>query len=208
MKRAGLLLHLTGMLMLILAAAMAPSLLLSVYDQGPDQRGLEISLAVTVVVGLLLAVGLRRRARQTNVDHREGFLIVGVGWIVAGIVGALPFYLYPHLAPEGICTQPWSASAALPVGRDFCAFTNALFESISGFTTTGATIITDGLWDDPETMLSNGRLGLPRGILLWRSMTHFLGGMGIIVLGVAILPLLGVGGMQLFKAEVPGPTAD
>ncbi|MEZ4683816.1 MAG: potassium transporter TrkG [Caldilineaceae bacterium] len=104
---------------------------------------------------------------------REGFAIVTFGWLGFSLFGCLP-YLFSGTIPS---------------------FTDAFFETISGFTTTGATILTE-------------IESLPHGILLWRSLTHWLGGMGIIVLSLAILPFLGVGGMQLFKAEVPGPVAD
>ncbi|PID81851.1 potassium transporter [bacterium DOLZORAL124_64_63] len=104
---------------------------------------------------------------------REGFAVVAVGWFCVGLLGALPFWL----------------SGQIP------SFTDAAFESISGFTTTGASILTD--------IESRSH-----GTLFWRAMTHWLGGMGIVLLALAILPLLGVGGMQLFRAEVPGPVAE
>ena len=104
---------------------------------------------------------------------RESFLMVTLGWFFASALGALPFYL----------------SGAIP------SFCDAFFETSSGFTTTGATILSS-----IET--------LPYSMLFWRSLTHWLGGMGIVVLTVAILPMLGVGGMQLLKAEAPGPTVD
>ena len=109
---------------------------------------------------------------------REGFAIVGLAWFVLSLVGALP----------------WVMSGVL------AEYTDAFFEVMSGFTTTGATIL--GGADTPEIE------GVPNAFLFWRSLTHWLGGMGIIVLTIAVLPLLGVGGMQLFKAEVPGPSAD
>ena len=109
---------------------------------------------------------------------REGFAIVGLAWFVLSLVGALP----------------WVMSGVL------AEYTDAFFEVMSGFTTTGATIL--GGADTPEIE------AVPNALLFWRSFTHWLGGMGIIVLTIAVLPLLGVGGMQLFKAEVPGPSAD
>ncbi|GAB5534050.1 MAG: TrkH family potassium uptake protein [Rubricoccaceae bacterium] len=109
---------------------------------------------------------------------REGFAIVGLAWFVLSLVGALP----------------WVMSGVL------AEYTDAFFEVMSGFTTTGATIL--GGADTPEIE------AVPNALLFWRSLTHWLGGMGIIVLTIAVLPLLGVGGMQLFKAEVPGPSAD
>jgi trk system potassium uptake protein TrkH len=105
--------------------------------------------------------------------QREGMAIVALGWTLVGLFGALPFFF----------------------GDGFHSFTDAFFESVSGFTTTGASILTD-------------IESVPRGLLFWRSFIQWLGGMGIIVLSVAILPFLGVGGMQLYKAEVPSPVPD
>ncbi|MDH3545072.1 MAG: TrkH family potassium uptake protein, partial [Desulfuromonadales bacterium] len=110
---------------------------------------------------------------EKDLSVREGFAIVTFGWTFFALFGALPFVF----------------SGAIP------SYLNAFFETMSGFTTTGSTILTD-----IEAM--------PPSLLLWRSLTQWLGGMGIIVLSLAILPMLGVGGMQLFKAEVPGPTTD
>jgi trk system potassium uptake protein TrkH len=104
---------------------------------------------------------------------REGFAVVACGWLVVGLLGAVPAWL----------------SGQIP------SFTDAAFESISGFTTTGASILTD---IESRT----------HGLLFWRALSHWLGGMGIVLLALAILPLLGVGGMQLFRAEVPGPVAE
>ncbi len=113
--------------------------------------------------------------RDSDAEYglRDGFAIVTFGWLLSGLLGAVPYIL----------------TGVLP------SFFDALFESVSGFTTTGATVITD--IDE-----------LAPSVLYWRSLTHWLGGMGIIVLGVAILPLLGVGGMAMFKAEVPSPVMD
>ncbi|MBF0246324.1 MAG: TrkH family potassium uptake protein, partial [Planctomycetes bacterium] len=117
------------------------------------------------------------RGRQLRFSHKEGFAIVSFGWVVMGLFGALPFLL-----------------TRLNGSFQF-SLVDAFFETVSGFTTTGATII-----DDVES--------LPRGLLLWRSLTHWLGGMGIILLFLAVLPALGAGGCQLFRAEIPGPTKD
>lgn len=125
---------------------------------------------------IVLAFGLAGRfftQVPDDLNHREGFLTVTLAWTAISLAGAIPFVL----------------SGAIPSPID------AIFESVSGFTTTGSTVLTD-----IETV--------PEGILLWRSITQWLGGMGIIVLGIAVLPYLGVGGMQLFRAEVPGPTKD
>ena len=106
---------------------------------------------------------------KTVLGTKDGFMLVSLAWLFASLVGALPYVI----------------SGAIP------SYTEAFFETMSGFTTTGASILTA---IEP----------LPRGILFWRSLTHWLGGMGIVVLTVALLPLLGVGGMQLLKAEAPG----
>ncbi|TFH41276.1 MAG: TrkH family potassium uptake protein [Chrysiogenales bacterium] len=108
-----------------------------------------------------------------DMSTRDGFMFVSLSWILAALIGSLPFYL----------------SGAIPV------FSDAFLETISGFSTTGASILVD-------------IEALPRSLLFWRSMTHWLGGMGIVVLTVAILPILGIGGLQLIKAEAPGPTVD
>lgn len=200
-------LHLIGGLIMLLAVCMIPSLIYSLLDQhNPDQ----LSFLVCIIGGILMGGGLfwmtRDSIKEVEFDQRDGFLIVTLSWVVAVLFGAFPYYLYAHLSPTGPCL-----TSEILVGADFCTFTNSFFESMSGFTTTGATIINQGLWDTYEGgvgKMMNGELGLPRGIMLWRCVTHLLGGMGIIVLSVAILPLLGVGGMQLFKAEAPGPQTD
>ena len=125
---------------------------------------------VTAVSGALL---WSLTPRQILINPREGLAIVGLGWTSIVLAGSLPFIL------TGIAPTPWAA----------------LFESVSGFTTTGATVFAS-------------MEELPRSILLWRSISHWLGGMGIIVLGVAILPLIGMGGAQLFRAEAPGISRD
>ncbi len=142
-----------------------------IYRDG-STRPILLSMAVTVACGLGLFFTFRR-ARQSRLTQREGMAIVAVGWTAIGLFGALPFYL------DG---PNWQ-------------FVDALFESVSGFSTTGASILTD-------------IESLSKGLLLWRSFIQWLGGMGIIVLSIAILPFLGVGGMQLYKAEVPSPVPD
>ncbi len=142
-----------------------------IYHDG-STRALLLSLLITSLAGLLLFVFTKGK-KDNHLRHREGVAIVSLGWIMAGLFGTLPYIF----------------SGSIPV------FTNAFFESVSGFTTTGATVVSD-------------IEGLPKGILLWRSQTQWLGGMGIILLSIAILPFLGVGGMQLYKAEVPSPVVD
>lgn len=113
------------------------------------------------------------RNHRKEIQKREGYIIVAFGWIFMALIGTLPYIF----------------SGAIP------NFTNAFFETMSGYTTTGASIL-----NDIESV--------PKGVLFWRSITHWIGGMGIIVLAIAILPLLGIGGMQLFAAEAPGPSGD
>ena len=164
-------LHVTGLILLCVGLCMSVPLACGWYYGDVSVKPLFVSLCVTVLTGVLLMLGFRR-PKPLVINHREGMVIVTLGWAACALFGALPFVL-----------------------GGFPSFTDAFFESMSGFTTTGASILSD-----VEAQ--------PKGLLLWRSLTHWLGGMGIIVLTVAILPFLGVGGMQLYKAEVPGPVAD
>ncbi len=160
-----------GLLLLFNGGFMILAALVSgIYQDGVT---LEITLAaiVTMFIGVLAMFFTRGHAKEVN--RKEGYIIVTFGWIIMAASGVLP-YLFSGAIPD---------------------ITNAFFETMSGYTTTGASII-----DDIEI--------LPEGILFWRSLTHWIGGMGIIVLAIAILPLLGIGGMQLFAAEAPGPNAD
>lgn len=162
---------LTGTLLMIVSLMMAVSMGWSFY-YGEDWIPLALSAGLTLAVGSGLRL-LNRNNKNQDVRKRDGFIIVTLGWLAMSLAGCLPYII----------------SGYIP------GFVNAFFETMSGFTTTGATILTDVE-------------ALPKGLLFWRSMTHWLGGMGIIVLTVAILPLLGVGGMQLFVAEAPGVTPD
>ena len=145
--------------------------LLAAIGFGESLRPLMLTAVAAAGTGLLLTRIFRPEDRQ--IRPRDGFLVVSGAWISVSLFGALPYIL--------------TAGGLGPV--------DALFESVSGFTTTGSTVIAD------TTVL-------PRSLLLWRAMSQWLGGMGIILFTIAILPLLGIGGMQLFKAEVPGPVAD
>ncbi|MFO8074030.1 MAG: TrkH family potassium uptake protein [Polyangia bacterium] len=214
--------HVVGFLVAMVGAAMLLAAAVALIHREEDL------LAHLVAAGIAIAVGLGaffftrepKDDRRIEVSHREAFAVVTFGWLACCMFGALPYLCFAHLPPLLFSDAPERADAAVGaktptvsppdcaaregLGRELCSPVNAVFESTSGFTTTGATILTDGLWENPETRSG----GLPHGLLFWRALTHFLGGMGIIVLGVAILPLLGVGGMQLFKAEVPGPVKD
>src|SRR3989339_428434 len=161
-----------GFLVFAVGLAMLTAYPVSLYYEGTDASPILFASVCTIVSGLLLWFLFRNR-EANELRVREGFAIVTFGWIIVPLFGSLP-YLF---------------SGAIP------SFTDAYYETVSGFTTTGASILRD-----VEI--------LPKGLLYWRSMTHWLGGMGIIVLSLAILPLLGIGGMQLFRAEVAGPTKD
>ncbi len=160
-----------GLLLLIEGFFLGISSLVSLYYGQYDLIALLITTAFCFFVGIILRL-LTNKADK-NIGKREGYIIVSLVWIVFSLFGALPFVI----------------SGAIP------SYTDAFFETISGFTTTGASIL-----NDIEAM--------PYGLLFWRSLTQWLGGMGIIVLSIAILPMFGIGGMQLFVAEVPGPTPD
>jgi len=149
-----------------------PTLISLIYKDG-DTIALVWSVVITIVVGLTLYLVGRR---QQDIGIRDGFAVVTLGWLAMSFAGALPFYI----------------SGAIPT------FTDSLFESMSGLSTTGATIL------GSATPIES----LPHGILFWRSLTQWIGGMGIILLSLAILPLLKVGGMQLYRAEFPGPVKD
>lgn len=158
--------RLFGLLLMFYSLSFIPSLIVSLFYA--DGQWLTFIGSTFTVFLLGLALWLGNFYQRQELSVRDGFLVVTLFWFLLGLVGALPFYLSLHLN-----------------------FTDAVFESISGFTTTGATVIV-------------GLDQLPQSILYHRQQIQWLGGMGIIVLAVAILPLLGVGGMQLYRAETSG----
>jgi trk system potassium uptake protein len=162
-----------GLLTGINGLAMLLALPFSFYYQSGDHEGLLIASGLALLLGGAVW-GLTRGKGTQELKKRDGYLIVTLGWLVISIFGALPYLL----------------TGAIPNPAD------AFFESMSGFTTTGATILGQRIED------------LPLGLHFWRALSHWIGGMGIIVLTIAILPLLGIGGMQLFAAESPGPSPD
>ncbi len=168
-----IILKVLGLLLMLFSLSLLPPIVIAlIYQDGALHEFLQ-ALVGGVILGLLLWYPARNHTRDLKI--RDGFLIVVMFWTVLGFVGALPFYLLEQLGPLSL--------------------TDAIFESFSGLTTTGATVIT-GLDD------------LPHAILWYRQQLQWMGGMGIIVLAVAILPMLGVGGMQLYRAETPGPMKD
>jgi trk system potassium uptake protein TrkH len=162
-------LNAVGALLLFLAVGLLVPLGVALGYGSGDARAFGVTLAVTAAAGLAMFVPTRGAVLGT----REGFGVVVFGWTAIALCGSLPFVL----------------SGAIP------DFTDAFFETMSGFTTTGASVLAD-------------IDGLPRGVAFWRCFIQWLGGMGIIVLSLAILPMLGVGGMQLYQAEAPGPSAE
>jgi len=160
-----------GLLLLFNGGFMLVATLVSfLYEDGVTFEVLLAGLVTLATGGVLMLV---TKSHKKEIKKREGYIVVTFGWLLITFSGTLP-YLFTNAIPD---------------------FTNAFFETMSGYTTTGASILSD-----IEI--------IPKGVLFWRSMTHWIGGMGIIVLAVAILPLLGIGGMQLFAAEAPGPSAD
>lgn len=161
-----------GLLMMVFSTTLLPPVLVSWwYDDGAMAPFL-LGFVSILVAGFLCWLPVRNMRRELRV--RDGFLVVVMFWTVLGLVGSVPFMLSedPHMP-----------------------FTDAVFESMSGLTTTGATVIT-GIDD------------LPKSILFYRQELQWLGGMGIVVLAVAVMPMLGIGGMQLYRAETPGPMKD
>ena len=163
--------HIVGILLMMVGLFMFLPIAFSYYYESGDGLALSLSGASTVLLGFIF-YSLTRKGDLT-ILKREGYLVVAIGWI---------FML-------GCCTIPYLISGVMPSSVD------AIFETVSGMTTTGATIL-----NDIEIM--------PEGILFWRSLTQWIGGMGIIVLTIAIFPVLGIGGIELFVAEAPGPTSD
>lgn len=160
-----------GFLLVVEGVSMLIAMGVSAIYQDAGLMALLNSALICLGVGSLTL--LATKGADKKIGKHEGFVIVSLVWVVFSFFGSLP-YLFSHSIPS---------------------LTNAFFETMSGFTTTGSSIL-----NDIES--------LPNGILFWRSMTQWLGGMGIIVLSLAILPIFGIGGMQLFAAEVPGPTPD
>jgi len=164
--------YIIGALVMFLGLTMLVPLAFGLFYADQSVLPLLKAMGLTVTIGGALFLVFRKE-RTATISQREGMAIVTVGWTAVGFFGALPFFL---------ADGHWE-------------IVDAFFESVSGFTTTGASILTN-------------IEALPKGLLLWRSFIQWLGGMGIIVLSIAILPFLGVGGMQLYKAEVPSPVPD
>ncbi|NBY26040.1 MAG: TrkH family potassium uptake protein [Betaproteobacteria bacterium] len=173
MVRLASVLHILGLVILIIAGLMLIPLGVSCLFADGAQLAFAASSAIALCIGLLMALGTRSQARNRELQVRDGFLLAALTWLVTPAVATLPLlWQIPGLS-----------------------FTDAYFETVSGLTTTGATVL-----DKLDA--------LPVSINFWRTFLVWIGGMGVVVLTVAVLPLLGVGGSQAFKAETPGPMKD
>jgi len=161
-----------GILLMLFSITMLPPIAVSYWYQDGAMPSFALAFLLTFLAGALFWAPVRRDRRELRL--RDGFMVVVMFWTVLGLTGSLPFILAtnPHMS-----------------------ITDSVFESVSGLTTTGATVII-------------GLDQLPKSILYYRQQLQWLGGMGIIVLAVAVLPMLGIGGMQLYRAETPGPMKD
>jgi len=169
MINSRIVINVIGFITIIVGVFMLLPGAVSYFNNGDDANCFFISSLITISTGFLLT---RIKSKKKSIRKREGYLIVGLGWLAMCLAGSLPYLIH-----HGI------------------SISEAVFESTSGFTTTGATI-----FNDIESLSS--------GTLFWRSLTQWIGGMGIIVFTIAIFPLLGIGGVELFVAESPGPQSD
>lgn len=165
-------LRILGLLLMLFSLTMLPPTLISLWFRDGVWSAFISGIAISVSTGLLLYLPNRRSQKELRI--RDGFIIAAMFWTVLALFGSLPLMLF---------------------GEGSLGITDAVFESFSGLTTTGATVIT-------------GIDFLPESILYYRQQLQWLGGMGIVVLAVAILPTLGVGGMALYRTEIPGPLKD
>ncbi len=169
---SAVIIRIMGQLLMLFSFTLLPPVMVDLYYGEGAGRAFFISYAMLVLIGFFMYLPVRKQ--NADLRLRDGFVVVVLFWAVLGLAGAAPLYLYE---PLGI------------------SFTDAAFESISGLTTTGATVLV-------------GLDAMPHGILFYRQELQWLGGMGIVVLAVAVMPMLGVGGMQLYRAETPGPVKD
>lgn len=166
-----MILKVMGFLLFIEAGFLSICTLLSAFYQEPDLPAFIISTFITAITGIpLFYIG---KHAERKLSRKDGYIIVTFAWIIFSLFGMLPYYISGYISN----------------------ITNAFFETMSGFSTTGASIL-----DDIEA--------LPHGLLFWRSMTQWIGGMGIVIFTIAVLPIFGMGGIQLFAAEATGPKFD
>ena len=160
-----------GFLLFIEAGFLSLCIVMSAFYEEPDLKAFITSTLITIGFGIPLSYAGKKAERRLS--RKDGYIVVTFAWILFSIFGMLPYFISGHI-PN---------------------ITNAFFETMSGFTTTGASIL-----DDIEA--------LPHGLLFWRSITQWIGGMGIVIFTIAVLPIFGVGGIQLFAAEATGPQFD
>ena len=169
---SAVIIRIVGQLLMMFSITLLPPVIVDmIYDEDVGQAFF-VSYLILLFAGFILYLPVRKE--RADLRLRDGFVVVVLFWVVIGTAGAAPFVLYEPLA---------------------ISFTDAVFESISGLTTTGATVLV-------------GLDNMPHGLLFYRQELQWLGGMGIVVLAVAIMPMLGIGGMQLYRAETPGPVKD
>lgn len=166
----GIVIKILGNILMVEGLLMIPSLLVSIYYGQDDRLSFIISILLTISIGFIMS---KRKSASEKIKSKEGLAIVALTWVLVSFFGSLPFVI----------------SGNIP------SLIDAFFETVSGFTTTGSTLV-----NNIETF--------PKGILFWRSFTHWIGGMGILVFTIAVIPTLGIGGFQIFKAESPGPVKD
>lgn len=166
--------HILGALLIVFSLTLFPPIGVSLWYNDGALNAFIIAFLVMLGAGILCWYPTRKVKKELRLH--DGFVITAVFWTVLGFVGALPFYFIEQTTLH-------------------LSFAQSVFESVSGVTTTGATVI-------------SGLDGLPRSILYYRQQLQWLGGLGVIVLAVAVLPMLGIGGMQLYRAETPGPMRD
>lgn len=174
-----------GKLLVVLGAALlVVAVVGECFHPGIDWETLR-AFFLSALAGAVIGGVLWNRTSHvaTTLGRREALLLVGLSWVVGAALAALPYYLWAHLNPD------------LASGHPFRSWIDCYFETMSGLTTTGATILSD-------------IESIPRGLLLWRAFTHWLGGLGIVLLFVAVLPSLGVGGKRLYQIEAPGPSPE
>ncbi len=194
--------YILGSLCLISAGAMMPSFGIALFGEETVDIQLRMVTVFGVVIILsLLAGGVLRRLTRAHRNDRitpsDGFAVAAFGWMLMALIGALPYFLSRSGTPLILDAPGTTPGTNL-------GLIGALFESMSGFTTTGSTVFGTALRDGGFGLIES----MPGSLLYWRSMTHWHGGMGIVVLVLSILPALRAGGYQLLQAEVPGPTAE
>lgn len=165
-------LRVIGALFIVIACAMLPSLAVAlIYEETSSVHAFILTILPSIIIGVLMVT--YNRPKDSRTKMRDGYIIVAICWVLASFIASVPFVI----------------SGEIP------SFIDAFFEMCSGFSTTGASILTD-----VEV--------IPKGLLFWRSFTHWLGGMGILIFAIALLPSLGISGQAIAKAETPSPTLD